>query len=338
MLDLDDALRISSRTIDISVVVATCSRAELLKGALQSLLTQEMRTPAAVELVVVDDGSKDQTAEVLAQVKREARIPVRVVQGEGKGVAAARNLGVSHARGSWLASFDDDQIALPGWLEALYGTAQETGAVCVGGALHLQLPPGYTLESLGPRTRSILGEHLPGPAGAYPAKVRPATNNVLMRRDVFNAMGGYDTRFTEGAEDADFFDRVMAAGYRLCFEPQAQALHLIPARRLERGSLRWTSLRIGAGDARLEQRKRPGLGPVRLAALRIAVSLARDLPRLALSAARRNQRAELDVKCSLWYTEGLLRALPGILSKEQDSEFLRSLNFRARNGERPASQ
>jgi GT2 family glycosyltransferase len=168
----------------------------------------------------------------------------------------------------------------------------------------------------------------------YPTGVRPATNNVLMRRDLFNALGGYDTRFTEGAEDADFFDRVAAAGHRLWFEPGAEALHLIPARRLELASLRWTSLRIGAGDARLEQRKLPGFGPMRLAALRIGVALVRDLPQLALAGMRRDQRAELDVRCSLWYTEGLLRALPGILSREQDSEFLRSLNFRARNGER----
>ena len=346
--------------IDISIVVATCSRAELLCGALQSVLQQCPQEPPAqqscqertrperirpeqaflVELIVVDDGSIDHTQAVLAQLQRDSAVPITILSGSRKGVAAARNLAAANARGTWLASFDDDQIALPGWLEALSSAAEQTGAACVGGALLLQLPSGHTPAEFGPRVRAILGEHAPGGAlpdraAPYPPGIRPATNNVLIRRALFEQLGGYDTSFTEGAEDADFFDRVASAGHTLYFQPAAQALHLIPPARLEPRSLRWTSLRIGAGDARLEQRRQPFFGPLRRAALRLAVALFRDLPQLAWATLRRNHRARLDVLCSLWYTQGLLRAIPALLLSRSDSPFLRSLNFRARNGERP---
>jgi GT2 family glycosyltransferase len=324
-----------SPSIEISIVLVTCGRAGLLEGALHSLLHQRLEPSAAVELIVVDDASTDRTPKLLAQLQRTAPIPIHIVQGASRGVAHARNLAAARAAGTWLASFDDDQLAQPGWLQALYQTARQTGAAVVGGALHLHLPPGHTVESLGPRTRAILGEHIPCEAGPYPAGVRPATNNVLIRRDLFQSLGGYDTTFTEGAEDADFFDRAAASGHTLSFEPAAEALHLIPPRRLDPAALRWTSLRVGAGDVRLHQRRQAVLGPLRLAALRLAVAIVRDLPQLAWATLRRDRRTRLDVLCSLWYTQGVLRAWPAFLTSRQDSAFLRSLNFRVRNGERP---
>jgi GT2 family glycosyltransferase len=313
---------------EISLVLTTCSRAPMLAMALESLLPQFAGFPLPTEFILVDDGSTDSTPELLAALARAAPIPVTVLNGPCAGVAAARNLAAAHASGTFLASFDDDQIAQPGWLAALHRTALETGAAAVGGALHLSLPPDVALDSLGPRTRGILGEHLPlRAAGPYPAVVRPATNNVLIRRDVFQSLGGYDIRFTEGAEDADLFDRLASVGQTTVFEPAAQALHLTPSTRLEPRNLRWTSLRIGAGDARLQQRRQPFLGPMRLAVLRLVVAIVRDLPAFALKHRR------LDAQCSLWYTQGLLRALPAIL-RDRPSAFLRSLNFRTRNGER----
>ncbi len=316
-------------SVDISVVIATCSRAGLLAQALESLLPQLLEHSA--ELVIVNDGSIDHTPQLLSNLQLTSSISITILQGQRQGVAAARNLAARHARGTWLASFDDDQIALPGWLTALHSCALQTGAAAIGGALSLHLPPGYVVDSLGSRTRSILGEHNPLPTAApYPKGIRPATNNAFIRRDIFNKLNGYDPTFTEGAEDADFFDRLAATGQIIYFQPLAKALHLIPARRLEPASLRWTSLRIGAGDARLHQRRNPILDPLKLAAIRIAVSLLRDLPQLLFASPAK----QLDTRCSLWYTQGLLRALPGILGNRPDAPFLRSLNFRIRNGER----
>ena len=322
----------SEEKIDTSIVVATCSRVGLLRGALESLLAQAREGAPRFEIVVVDDGSTDETPGLLSEMEAAAQVPFRVVCGTRSGVAAARNLGCSVARGTWLASFDDDQVALPGWLAGLRGLAKSTGAACVGGALELALPEGFDAGALGSRARRVLGEHLPGEAERrYRTGEFPATNNVLIRADVFRELGGYDTSFAEGGEDKDFFERAEAAGHELWFQPQARALHVTPALRLERRNLRWTSLRLGASDVRLAQRKSAYLGPLRLALVRLATLLLRDVWGLTASGGARRR----DVWCSVWYTQGVLRSLgpmlfPGVVR----SEFLGAMDFRARNGER----
>ena len=89
----------------------------------------------------------------------------------------------------------------------------------------------------------------------YTGKVFPATNNVLMRRSVFDALGGYDTSFTEGGEDTDFFKRAASAGNEMWFQPLSAGLHVMTEQRMERSNLRWTSLRLGASDARVYRRR-----------------------------------------------------------------------------------
>jgi GT2 family glycosyltransferase len=272
---------------------------------------------------------------VLRELQQSSPVPFIVVQGTSAGVAAARNLGGRKARGEWLASFDDDQIADRDWLRDLHALAAEKQAPCVGGALRLLLPEARRTENPGPRVRKVLGEHLLGDSPMrYSGKVYPATNNVLIRRSVFDALGGYDVSFTEGGEDTDFFKRVQAAGNELWFQPLSAGLHVMTEKRMERSNMRWTSLRLGASDARVHGR-RSSLDVFGLVALRMTIAVWRDWPLWLLAKIRGDRRLELDVLCSLWYTEGLLRAFWPILRGHEDrSAFLRSIDFRARNGER----
>ena len=322
--------------IDTSIVMATCSRVGMLRDAMASLLREALALGRPVEFVIVDDGSTDETPAFLREFERSAPMPVRILQGERQGVAAARNLGSRAARGEWLASFDDDQIALPGWLTELRAMAESSRAAVVGGSLQLTLPNGVAHEELGPRARKVLGEHHPGEtAHNYEGSHLPATNNVLIRRDVFVELGGYDVAFTEGAEDTDFFRRVRSAGYTMRYQPASSALHVMPAQRLSANNLRWTSMRLGASDARLYRRQQAVLLPLKWAMLRVGTTVFRDLPHLALAKARGSRSGVRDAQCSLWYSTGLLRALPALMSGRADrSEYLRSLNFRKRNGER----
>jgi len=322
--------------INTSIVLATCSRAKMLRDALESLLRQSWADDHAVEIVVVDDGSTDNTAEVLRELQQSSPIPFIVVQGASAGVAAARNLGAQKARGEWLASFDDDQIAERNWLRDLHTLAAEKQAACVGGSLRLLLPEARRSENPGPRVRKVLGEHLLGETPLrYSGKLFPATNNVLMRRSMFDALGGYDVSFTEGGEDTDFFRRAKAAGNELWFQPRSAGLHVMTEQRMARSNMRWTSLRLGASDARVHGREHT-LGVLWLLWLRLVIAVWRDSPLWLFAKMRGDRRSELDVLCSLWYTEGLLRAFwPILRGHEERSAFLRSIDFRARNGERP---
>lgn len=91
----------------VTVVVATCNRASMLRESLHSVLCQ---TFADIEIIVVDDGSTDDTPQVVESIDDPR---VRYIRQDHCGISAARNLGTEHARGQWIAVHDDDDIMLP---------------------------------------------------------------------------------------------------------------------------------------------------------------------------------------------------------------------------------
>lgn len=99
-----------SGRIDVSVVVPAHDAERFLRPTLASALGQ---TLAPCEVIVVDDGSRDATAAIAASCGER----VRVLPGGGRGVSAARNLGVQAARGSWIAFLDHDDLWEPDKLE-----------------------------------------------------------------------------------------------------------------------------------------------------------------------------------------------------------------------------
>jgi glycosyltransferase involved in cell wall biosynthesis len=96
----------------VSVIVPVYNRPAFVRQAIDSALAQECRGGA--EIVVVDDGSTDETPDVLASYGRR----IRVVRQENGGVARARNAGFAAARGEFFALLDSDDIWLPGKLDA----------------------------------------------------------------------------------------------------------------------------------------------------------------------------------------------------------------------------
>lgn len=99
----------------VSVVMPTRNRAYLLPRAIASVQAQ---VHEAWELVVVDDGSSDETPALLADAAREDP-RIRVVRAEGGGASAARNLGLDHVRGRYVAYLDDDNVMGPQWLRGV---------------------------------------------------------------------------------------------------------------------------------------------------------------------------------------------------------------------------
>lgn len=92
--------------MDISVIVPTWNRRELVSRAIESALNQ---THPAREIIVVDDGSTDGTAEMVAR-----RFPtIKVLRQKNKGVSAARNAGIRHVKHDWIALLDSDDEWLP---------------------------------------------------------------------------------------------------------------------------------------------------------------------------------------------------------------------------------
>ena len=117
------------QTPQVSVVVPAYDVAAYLPACLDSLLGQTLRE---LEVVVVDDGATDDSGAIAdAYAARDSR--VRVVHIENRGLGAARNEGIRHARGEYLGFCDADDLMTPRALELLLALAQETDAPLVTG-------------------------------------------------------------------------------------------------------------------------------------------------------------------------------------------------------------
>jgi glycosyltransferase involved in cell wall biosynthesis len=114
-----------------SVILPTHNRATLLPRAIDSVLNQELQD---FELIVVDDGSTDGTAGVIARLPDDR---LAFVRQDHSGVSAARNAGALRASGAYLAFLDSDDEALPNWLARLGDIVERSGAPLIScGALY----------------------------------------------------------------------------------------------------------------------------------------------------------------------------------------------------------
>jgi len=182
----------------ISVVVPCFNGARYVAATLDSALAQE---GVAMEIVVVDDGSTDETPAILAGYSDR----VRVVTQPNAGMSSARNLGTLHARGEFLMFLDADDLLFPQALARLARALDDSGlGVAYGEAVAMDSdgkpisggPMGY--RSPGENTMRALC------AGTL---FQPGAG--MVRRDLFEKVGGFDTSLIS-AEDLDFQYRCAA--------------------------------------------------------------------------------------------------------------------------------
>lgn len=179
-------------TPGVTVIIPAYNAAGCVGRAIESALAQ---TAPPQEILVVDDGSRDETAAVASRYPA----PVRVIRKANGGPASARNLGARQARGEWLALLDADDTWRPQKLEKQlrHSADPEVGIIhCVG--------PDRARDS-GPVTFDLLWE-----------QNRIANSTVLVRRKAFEAVGGLDEdRALIGVEDYNLWLRITAAGWKV---------------------------------------------------------------------------------------------------------------------------
>ena len=200
----------------ISVVIPAHNRAELLPLTVRSLLAQSL---PATEIIVVDDGSTDRTAEVAESFGE----PVRVIRQENAGPAAARNRGFQESTGEFIHFFDSDDIALPNKHERQFRALQQSGADIaygpwVKGAI---TENGFKPENQVLQQRDLPKGNLIEALLTYWSVVPHA---CLFRRSIVEQVGGFPEQLRV-AEDQLMFLRCLLAGARVVHSPGTLELY-----------------------------------------------------------------------------------------------------------------
>lgn len=198
----------------LSVVIPTYNRSQVLRVCLASLAAQTLPREA-FEVLVVDDGSTDDTEAVVRGF--EATLPVRYLrQASNRGRAAARNLGIREATGEVVVFVDSDVFPVPGFLAAHRAIHLKSDRAVGRGPLLL------TTHLDDPFRRPAL---LPDPSPSF-----LDTANASVRRQHLLAAGGFDEEFRHyGWEDVDLGLRLRRMGLRRVFDRRALAYHYQPA-------------------------------------------------------------------------------------------------------------
>jgi glycosyltransferase involved in cell wall biosynthesis len=124
-----------NNTLNISVVIATYNRSVSLIETMQALVQQDFH-PARFEVIVVNDGSTDQTIEKLKEFKIGAPFQIRFFSQANRGPAAARNKGIMEAAGHIIAFTDDDCIPDPDWLTSIHRFFEKNNHVGLQGSTY----------------------------------------------------------------------------------------------------------------------------------------------------------------------------------------------------------
>ncbi len=304
----------------ISVVLCTRNRAELFDKAMASVVAQDF-PKSAYEIIVVDNGSSDHTRGVAHRYEAEAN--VRYLLEERVGLCVARNTGWRAASAAYVALFDDDAVARPGWLAAIADAfARYAGDVGVIGGrvepiwlaprpdwLADELAGALTIIDWGPEEKEIPDLRREWLVGA----------NMACPKAVIAEVGGFHPWLDRvgnnllSSGDVHLEMEIVRRGYRCVYVPAMAIAHLAPPSRLTQA---WFAKRFywqGMSDAVMEiigsapsRRRRLALAARRLTHLGCSPQKLRALSAPTTQAAR--FRAKCLALIDLGYAAGILGA------------------------------
>lgn len=228
----------------VSIVIPTLGRPDALARAAASALEQ---APGGddVELVVVDNDPAGSAEAATLALRAPGVIPVRYVQAPEPGVANARNAGVAAAHGDFIAFIDDDEIAPPGWLDALLRTQRALDADVVFGPVRARLPDALVehrryFQSFFSRT---------GPTEAGLIESGHGCGNSLVRKAALPhpTEPFCRTRNGTGGEDDLLFAAMQLRGARFAWAPEAWLWEVPEVSRLTLGYTLKRAFAFGQG-------------------------------------------------------------------------------------------
>ncbi|PSO80230.1 MAG: glycosyl transferase family 2 [Cyanobacteria bacterium QH_9_48_43] len=189
----------------ISVIMTTYNTSMFVAPAIESILNQSFEK---FELIIVDDGSTDNTLEIVRRyAERDTRI--QVIQTEHGGASNARNVGIQASKYPWIAIMDADDISLPNRLEKQITAAKANSKiVALGAAVHHMNSKGeiFSVSRLGPETEEAFYRQR---QEGHVVNLNHPT--ALLNKGVVLKVGGYNPQF-KAAQDLELLDRMAEYG------------------------------------------------------------------------------------------------------------------------------
>jgi len=195
----------------VSFIMPAYNSELTIRQAIESILNQTMKPH---EIIVVNDGSADGTANIASQY------PVKLLNKENGGGASALNLGLKNAQGDYIAIVESDVIIPQNWTEALLQDLEQDASIMGAGAVLRTGNPqniiarlsGYELEQSYQKIEERFVPHI-------------TAANSLYRKEAFDIAGQYDEELKNACYDAEFNGKLVARGYRLSLNKDVEVLH-----------------------------------------------------------------------------------------------------------------
>lgn len=227
-------------TYAYTVALCTHNHSDRLARTLGDLSALEM-PKARWELVIIDNACKDETPELLSRQQWPAGWSVRVMREEKLGLSNARNRAILEARGEYLIFIDDDETPDSDWLCAYERLIETKRPDAFGGRIRVLFEddrPAWLQDDLlgflGELNRFDSVSQLTAPSTSFYG------GNFGFRKSVIDRVGGFDATLgrkgtdNTGGEEVDFYRRVLSAGYKVWWTPEALIYHRIQASKLSR--------------------------------------------------------------------------------------------------------
>ena len=220
----------------VSILIPTCDHIQDLETCVESIYART--TYPDFEVILIENNSREEaTFRAYERMQKEHPEDLRVVTWQGKGFnySALNNFGAQYATGEYLLLLNNDtEVITPRWLEEMVMYAQQKRVGCVGAKL---LYPDDTIQHAGVGfgiggVAGHLHKYFPCSSDGYMGRLNYVQDVyavtaacLLLRREVFEEVGGLDESFAVAFNDVDFCVRVRKAGYTNVFTPFAQLYH-----------------------------------------------------------------------------------------------------------------
>ena len=203
--------------LNISLYIPVYNGESTIESVLKNALQLD---PGADEIIVIDDGSNDQTKEILKKYENK----IKIIKNEtNQGLGFSRNLAISKSKHQLVASIDADVEPEKKWLLKLYETQKKFGSAICGGRL---------FEKYKDKNIYNMWRHIHGTQNPFGGKIienlgdTVSGSNTLLNKEVWSNVGGYLNQYKTNGEDVTFCRKLVISKYKISYNGTAECNHL----------------------------------------------------------------------------------------------------------------